>query len=387
MGRELNRTWLAVVQSLLWRSGMQFPSKLVAVLAIAAGACGSVGDTADAGTGDAAVGPVAACSSSNLEACKYISDLQFEVGVAELQLTDPARGNLAVPLLVQYPVGATDARPVVIWSHGGPPAANGRMRSEEWGRTLAAAGYVVVHPSRILVDPAPFQAECAREGFTAPTDCQMFISQVVFGSQTTVFTLDSLATIASMVPALAGHVDATRVAVAGHSAGSPSPLALAGAVRQFAGPIHRDGDPRPLAFLATGPHGPDYAAFEDGFHEDSFHEIDARPFLWISGRGDETGDDGEPQHEPSEARTAGWLTSTRGDKFLSWDNDEVTVHESMDIHKCDQTPVQRTHCDAFAMLGTAFMDAYLRQRAEAVAYLASPAYDTLNAGVIELHRR
>jgi len=59
----------------------------------------------------------------------------------------------------------------------------------------------------------------------------------------------------------------------------------------------------------------------------------------------------------------------------------------MDIHKCDQSDVQRTHCDAFAMLGVAFLDAVVRLRPEAVAYLASPAYDTLNAGVIELHRR
>jgi len=39
------------------------------------------------------------------------------------------------------------------------------------------------------------------------------------------------------------------------------------------------------------------------------------------------------------------------------------------------------------MLGTAFLDAFVRQRTAAVNYLASPAYDTLNAGVIELHRR
>lgn len=277
----------------------------------------------------------------------------------------------------------------MIWNHGGSPSARGKGRSEEWGQTLAAAGYVVIHPSRIPVDDvAPFQAKCTAEGFASPELCAIFIAQVVFGPQTAVFVLDSLPAIEALVPDLAGRLDATRVIIAGHSAGSPVPLVLAGAVREFdSGKRYRNRDRRPVAFLATGPHGPDYASFRDGFREDSFHDIDSRPFLWISGRGDETGAVGASNHEPSEAHTAAWLTSTRGGKYLSWDNDEVAVHESMDIHKCDQSDVQRTHCDAFAMLGVAFLDAVVRRRPEAVAYLASPAYDTLNAGVIELHRR
>lgn len=360
------------------------------VLAAIVAACGTVNTTTavDAGGGDDAAASISdACSPANPAACRYTSDLRFDVGVADLELTDPARDNLPVPLRVHYPVGATDARPVVIWNHGGLPAASGRTRSEEWGTTLAAAGYVVIHPSRVIVDPAPFQTLCEREGFPAPTDCQLFVSQAVFGPMTAAFAIDSLAAIEAAVPALAGRIDATRLAVAGHSAGSAVPLALAGAIRQFGGPPRSSVDARPLAFLATGPQGPDYAGFNTGFREDSFHTIDTRPFLWVTGRGDETGGEDAPQHEPGEARSAGWLTSTRGNKLLSWDNDDVAVHESMDIHKCDQSPVQRSHCDAFAMLGTAFLDAHLRQRDVALAYLASAMYDALSAGAIELHRR
>jgi hypothetical protein len=351
------------------------------LLVVASVACGDVAVDADAGAG--------ACDAADLATCRYTSDLAFEVGLAEnLVLRDPARGDLPVPLLVRYPLGATDARPVVIWNHGGSASVEGRRRSGDWGQVLAAAGYVVIHPSRVpVVDPAPFQAECTAEGFAAPELCALFVENVKFGPQTAVFVLDSLAAIEALVPDLAGRLDTTRVIIAGHSAGSPMPLVLAGAVRVFDGGERRDGDPRPVAFLVTGPHGPDYGGFEDGFREDSFHEIDDRPFLWITGRGDETGAVGASNHEPSEARTAGWLTSTRGDKYLSWDNDEIAVHESMDLSKCDQSDVQRTHCDAFAMLGVAFLDAVVRLRPEAAAYLASPAYDTLNAGVIELHRR
>jgi hypothetical protein len=59
----------------------------------------------------------------------------------------------------------------------------------------------------------------------------------------------------------------------------------------------------------------------------------------------------------------------------------------MDLSKCDQSPAQEAHCDAFGMLGVAFLDAVVRRRPEAVAYLASSAYDRLSGGVIELHGR
>jgi poly(3-hydroxybutyrate) depolymerase len=98
-------------------------------------------------------------------ACRHVSDLSFQVGVADnLLLRDPARGDWPVPILIHYPIGATDQRPVVIWNHGGAPSAGGKSRSEEWGRALAAAGYIVIHPSRVPVDDVtPFQAQCDAE--------------------------------------------------------------------------------------------------------------------------------------------------------------------------------------------------------------------------------
>lgn len=61
----------------------------------------------------------------------------------------------------------------------------------------------------------------------------------------------------------------------------------------------------------------------------------------VSERGDETGPVGSPQHEPSEGRTIGWLTSSPGNKYLSWDNNPVTLHDSMAI-----TGATTRHCSA-----------------------------------------
>ncbi len=319
----------------------------------------------------------------------YVSDLNYPVGeVDSVTLLDPARQDWPVPLLIRYPLGATGPRPIVIWNHGGTPSVKGETRSEEWGRTFAAAGYVVIHPARVPVtDVTPFAAECAVEGFVAPEECAHYIAQSKFGTMTAVFVMKSLPQIEAQVPALSRLLDTARIVVGGHSGGSPVPLALAGAERRYAGAAQHDRHPRPIAFIATGPHGADYGSFDDGFHEDSFNQIDARPFLWISGRGDETGPVSAANHEPSETRVAAWLTSTRGNKYLSWDNDLAAVHETMDIHKCDQSAVQQAHCSAFAMLGVAFLDAFARQRPEAVHYLQSSAYEGFSGGVIELHRR
>jgi hypothetical protein len=53
----------------------------------------------------------------------------------------------------------------VIWNHGGAPSAGGKNRSKEWGRALAAAGYIVIHPAHVPVGGvALFQAQCDAEG-------------------------------------------------------------------------------------------------------------------------------------------------------------------------------------------------------------------------------
>jgi poly(3-hydroxybutyrate) depolymerase len=219
-------------------------------------ACGEVADGDDATSDDASTSPTAAarCVATDPATCRYTSDLSFAVGVADgLVLHDPARGDLPVPLLVHYPVGATNARPVVIWNHGGPPSAGGKNRSEEWGQTLAAAGYVVIHPSRVPVtNVAPFQAECTAEGFPLPEECALFVAEVKFGPQTAVFVLDSLAAIEAQVPELAGRLDARRVIIAGHSAGSPVPLTLAGAVRVVPSGQHRGSRRRGVASTCRG---------------------------------------------------------------------------------------------------------------------------------------
>ena len=329
------------------------------------------------------LGASGGCDGSNPETCLYTSDLSFNVGIADgIVLVDPARDNYEIPLLVRFSIGAPGPRPVVIWNHGGAPSANGKTRSEEWGNTLAAAGYVVIHPSRLPVDSPSkdLKRECKANGFKSSVDCDLWISDMRFGAQTTHFLIDHLAQIEAANLALKGQFDMTKIVVAGHSAGTTTVLSNAGAFQQWVtgGTRYEERDDRPIAFLASGPQGPMYAGFASGFQTTSFLKID-RPFMFITGVGDETG-------EPIPTRVIGWITSIPGNKALVWDTEPGAVHETMDINKCD-TPVQHNHCRWLASAGVAFLDSVVRERPEARDWMASNALNVLSGGAIELHRR
>jgi hypothetical protein len=167
-------------------------------------------------------------------------------------------------------------------------------------------------------------------------------------------------------------------------------LALAGGRQQWVadGPLYDESDDAPIAFLATGVQGPTYAGFKTGFQTadsnsgftlQSFAGID-RPFMFITGVGDETG-------EPPESRVAAWLTARGiGEMYLSWDTVHNAVHETMDIDKCN-TRVRSDHCRWIGSVGLAFLDAVVRERPEAKNWLDSDAYRVLTGGAIELHNR
>jgi hypothetical protein len=148
--------------------------------------------------------------------------------------------------------------------------------------------------------------------------------------------------------------------------------------RSIPGPIYRERIDGIVAFMGSGMQGPMYAGFKSGFQPGSFYDID-RPLLVITGKGDESG-------EPSESRTSSWLTSEPGSKYLSWDIEIEAEHETMNVNTCG-SPLQSNHCRWITSLGIAYVDAFVRQRPEAIAWLASDSYSTLTGGAIELHRR
>jgi hypothetical protein len=361
-----------------------------------------VGATLVAGVLSGAVTPVAAgCDPAHPPSCLYQSDLNFtDIRVVRVTLSDPRRNNYPVPVLVRYPYGAPGPRPVVIFNHGGPPRTTGREGSTEWSRAMAAAGYVVIHPSRSPVDTptADQNAECSANGVIGASACKDWLGHSLFGPANTNFLIGKFAQLASLRPELAGLLDPRKVVVAGWSAGTSVVLANSGAWRQFvpAGPVHHQASSMPIAFMTLAPFGPDYGGFYysptwnyGGFQSQSFDRIDERPFLFVTGKGDfgpKVVVDLKQEKVRSEARSLGWLRATTGHKFLAWNLDARATHGTMNISDCAPAP-KNVYCSAIQSLGIAFLDAVVRKRAVAIRWLASNAFEASAGGAIELHRR
>jgi hypothetical protein len=328
----------------------------------------------------------------------------LDVGEVELLLIDPARANFRVPIKVRYLKNTSYTAPVVIWHHGGEPRFEGRDANLAWSLRLVRAGYVVVHPSRNLIPAsqvASFNAVCTNNGVTGvPThpfdeNCREFVSHSLYGPRNTNFVISRLTT--TILPAMTnftGTLDTANIAVAGHSGGTSIVLSNAGARRQFkpGGQIFNQRSSSPKAFIAAAPFGPDNAGFyyslfanHGGFSGATFGDIDSRPLLSITGKGDEGPNVGNGQEVVSEARTFAFRQATPGNKLLSWDLALSASHGTMGLSDCGAALA--FHCDAIANLAIAFLDAHLKNRQEARDWLAQDGYEMYTGGILELHRR
>ena len=156
-----------------------------------------------------------------------ISSLLAAVEVGEidrLYLLDEARTrNLGVK--VYHPIGVPGPLPLILVSHG--------LGGSQWGyaylgRHLAERGYVSIHCTHpgsdwLLWDGKGLGAAMASLR-KADEDPAIWRER----PRDLIFLLDRLAVLQQQAPALAGRLDATRVAVIGHSLGAYTALALAG---------------------------------------------------------------------------------------------------------------------------------------------------------------
>jgi len=339
----------------------------------------------------------AVCTAPGTEPCLYTPPTTWQTDARDFVLRDPGRNNHEVPFRVYYPKNTpAGLRPVVIWNHGGSvedvdkPGSN-LDASKERGLSFASAGYVAIHVvRRSVVNPTPADlASCVAAGVITSTgasgqplqNCKDWLGWHVYGPQNVEFVARVLPQYqVGMLPGFIGTPDPARIVVGGWSGGTEVPLNIAGVKQQFGSfKLPQTAVPGAVAFIADSPRGPTYAGFQSGMDEDSYYGIGTRPFLYFSGRGDETG-------EPAESRLAAFFGALPGDKFLSWDNAAEAIHGTMDIGECS-TPLRANHCRWMRSLGVAFIDAVVMNLPQAVAWLASDAYKTLTNGVIELHRR
>ncbi len=197
--------------------------------------------------------------------------------IDRIYLLDAGRDR-NIGMKIYHPLGLGGPLPVVLFSHG--------LGGSQWGyaylgRYLAAHGYISIHCTHpgsdwLLWDGKGIAMAMANlrkaQGDPAiwrerPRDLR--------------FILDQFAVLEQQAPAIAGRLDTSRIAVAGHSLGAYTALALGGLRPTLPeGPVDL-ADPRPRAFVVMSPQG------SGGFQQPGAWAAITRPVLLLSGTEDE----------------------------------------------------------------------------------------------------
>lgn len=201
------------------------------------------------------------------------------VSVAPVELSAPGR-RVPLEVRVSAPATGTDL-PVVVFSHGNGWNLDGYAPlTAFWG----SRGFVVIQPTHLDSRRNGF-------GFEHPVFPTIWTERIADLTR----ILDQLDTIESAVPGLAGRVDGSRVAAAGHSWGGQTAQALLGArILDQSGQVGVDmSDGRVTAgilFAATGIGGDDLHPFAQAnfpFMRPSFRQL-TTPTLVVAGDHDQS---------------------------------------------------------------------------------------------------
>jgi predicted dienelactone hydrolase len=295
--------------------------------------------------------------------------------VEDLVLHDIKRGK-DVHVRIIYPNDA-GKYPVIVFSHG---AGGSQTCCDGLTRHWATYGYVTVQPTH---DDSALQrrnrgeenirfTEAVREAIKKPT---LWESRPLDIS----YVLDALHSLENRVPGLAGKIDADRIGVGGHSMGSYTAEAIAGALVDLPGHSARNfADPRVKAILCLSPQGPG----QFGLNDHSFDQI-SLPYMGMTGSLDSLG----PVASPAWHKTP-FERSQPGDKyhlFIQGANHMsfIAPRTSLPSH-ADQDGTVFDYTNSASL---AFWDAYLKGDARAKSYLQSSALEKSSHGAVKLSRR
>lgn len=308
-----------------------------------------------------------------------------------------ARRSRELPLRIRVPAAASEAlQPLVLFSHG---LGGSRTGGAAWGEHWAARGYLVIHlqhpgsDESLWRDQAAFTDREPRATRATRLLAGASVEQALARLADVRFVLDELARRRRTATPddWVRHADLTRVAMSGHSFGARTTMALAG--ERFPVDLGGGADPRLGAFVAFSPAvptGPLAPRSESALRE-RFAGI-TRPFLAITGRrdGDVLGNGATAENR---ARVFDLLPE--GGKYLA--NFELGDHavfgggpprEQVWLRAMGASAAVGTPPEAWAPIqaavartSTAFLDAHLREDADARRWLAGDAATRLGVAL------
>ena len=295
--------------------------------------------------------------------------------VNDIALHD-ARRNKDLHLRVFYPE-AEGRYPVIVFSHG---AGGSQDCCEELTQHWASYGYVVIQPTHD--DSAVQRRDAGEENVRFMQAVRDALKQPALWEsrpRDISFVLDSLGELEKRVPDLAGKLDAQHIGVGGHSMGSFTAEAIAGALVDLPNkPLANFADGRVKAVLCLSPQGPG----QFGLSEASFRALRI-PYLGVTGSLDSLGPiASEVWHKTP------FALAPAGDKYHV--DIEGASHMSF-ITARTALPAQEQ--EAQDILGytnsasLAFWDAYLKQDGNAKEYLHSGGLASFSKGAATISLR
>jgi predicted dienelactone hydrolase len=295
--------------------------------------------------------------------------------VEDLVLHDMNRGK-DVHVRIFYP-NDSGKYPVIVFSHG---AGGSQSCCDGLTRHWATYGYVTIQPTH---DDSALQRrnqgeenirfmQAVRDALKKPA---LWESRPLDIS----YVLDALRSLENRVPGLVGKIDADRIRVGGHSMGSYTTEAIAGALIDLPGHSARSfADPRVKAVLCLSPQGPG----QFGLTEHSFDQI-SLPYMGMTGSLDSLG----PIASPAWHKTP-FDRSQPGDKyhlFIEGANHmSFITSRTLLPGKAQQGGAIFDYTNSASL---AFWDAYLKGDARAKSYLQSSALEKSSHGAVKLSRR
>ena len=304
-----------------------------------------------------------------------------------------------IPLKVYYP-HKNDPSPVILFSHGaGGSCETATDLSLQW----ASQGYICIHPSH-LPDVAPDAAFSMERFLLELRDLYASGGPPYWADRIgdLTYILDHFAELEWRLPVLAGQLDASRIAVGGHSLGAYTAMLIGGTILYHPedGSIYDYGDPRVKAFLALSAPGAWDGLGVAGYSWDAV----TIPMMFVSGSEDPGMLGEDPQW-----RLEGYIYSPSLDKYSLYIDGATHISyvgfslgagqevpaESLPPSLPDAGILQRL-LDAsadqdeimeYAMIaGLAFWDAHLKGSSVAATYLDTDLIGWYRGGKAHLER-
>jgi acetyl esterase/lipase len=294
---------------------------------------------------------------------------ELEVATTQLEWRDAARDR-EVPVKIYFPKDRTGPFPVVIFSHG----LGGTRESYEYlGRHWAGCGYVSVHLQHLGSDDGVWKDVPPAERARALQRAALNIPNVVNRPLDGQFAIDQIENLnADATSPLRGRLDLQAIAIAGHSFGGYTTLALAGQTFLLPlGAAKRYDEPRLKAAIQMSAPAPARRDHLDqvfgSITKPTMHMTVTKDFLEIFPQ-TRPEDRRLPYDHMANAETC-LVIFKDGDHMIFSGRERLATAEK----RAEDAGFQKLICAGT----TAFWDAYLKGNASAKAWLLDGGYAKL----------